>query len=89
MKKGATAAKREYEKEVEGQEMLDKWDWVWGYERLGDWFPMRVFLALIFLIIALVTLHFVFHAYYAIEAGTLKVASLANGFTCRILSLGL
>ncbi len=43
-------------------------DWVWGYERLGDWFFMRVFLALVFLFIAAAVLHVVFHTYYRIEA---------------------
>ncbi len=46
--------------------MLDKNDWIWGYERLGDWFPMRIFLALVFVVIALATLHFVFAAYHKI-----------------------
>ena len=46
--------------------MLDKTDWVWGYEKLGDWFPMKVFLALVFIAAALATLHFVFAAYHKI-----------------------
>ncbi len=49
-------------------------DWVWGYERLGDWFFMRVFLALVFLIIAAVVLHFVFHSYYKIVEGKTAVS---------------
>ncbi len=43
-------------------------DWVWGYEKLGEWFLMRIFLALVFLVIAAVTLHFVFHTYWKLVA---------------------
>ncbi len=58
-------------------ELKEEWfDWVWGYERLGRWILMKVFLALVFLIIALVTLHFVFHTYYKIEAGKITVSAL-------------
>ncbi|GEM_PF-5941354 len=46
--------------------MLDKNDWIWGYERLGDWFPMRIFLAFVFIVVALATLHFIFAAYHKI-----------------------
>lgn len=56
---------------------------------LGDWFPMRVFLALVFLIIAAVVLHFVFHTYYKIEAGLIKVAYLFKDLSLRTLFLGL
>lgn len=48
--------------------MLDKSDWVWGYERLGDWFVMKILLAFVFLVIALVTLHFAFHVWWDITA---------------------
>ena len=46
-------------------EIKNEWlEWVWGYERLGDWMVMRILLALVFLIIAAAVLHVIFHTYY-------------------------
>ena len=62
-------------------EIKNEWlEWVWGYERLGDWMVMRVILALVFLIIAAAVLHVVFHTYYKIESGLITVGKLLKGY---------
>lgn len=51
---------------------IDKSEWVWGYERLGEFTLTKVILAVIFLVIALTVLHFAFNTWWdisAIEAG--------------------
>lgn len=53
--------------------MLDKVDWVWGYERLGDWFPMKLLLAFVFTVVAVVTVIWAFHTYDKILQGAYHI----------------
>ena len=70
-------------------EMKNDWlDWVWGYERLGRWLFMKVFLALVFLVIAAAVLHVVFHTYYKIASGAVKVSYLRDIHSLVYLILG-
>ncbi|MGB9668203.1 MAG: hypothetical protein ACPLSJ_03790 [Thermosulfidibacteraceae bacterium] len=76
---------------------VDKSEWVWGYERLGDFLLMKVFLALIFTVIALTVLYFAFNTWWdiiAVEAGK-SLGNVGKEITgglsniTRILPLGL